>query len=51
MISGQGLGAQLGSSASVPPQPEALEENNQPEVYKGHEGNRDQRALFFKALG
>lgn len=53
IISGQGLGTQLGSTAPVPPQPKALEtskqpqvleENSQPEVYEGHEGNRDQQA-------
>ncbi|BCR86736.1 uncharacterized protein ACHE_30723A [Aspergillus chevalieri] len=53
----QGLGTQLGSTAPVPPQPEALEtskqpqvleENNQPEVYGGHEGNRDQQAEFSR---
>jgi len=53
MISGQGLGTQLGSTAPVPPhskvletskQPQVLEEDNQPEVYEGHEGNRDQQA-------
>jgi len=57
IISGQGLGTQLGSTAPVPPQPEALEtskqpqvleENNQPEVYGGHEGNRDQQAEFSR---
>jgi len=57
IISGQGLGTQLGSTVPVPPQPKALEtskqpqvfeENNQPEVYGGHEGNRDQQAEFSR---